>query len=262
MRSNELIESAIESADVTVGILSFNTPETQLRHTVDSVKKTSPASIIILACNNPDPAAQKANQALAEALDIRFLGSLPNRGFGAGHNRILATVQTKYYVCCNPDVIIFPGCIQSLRAKAEGATDSGLLAPKILNPDKSIQKLARKHLTVFNWITRQLARFFKIPTYESKFDYDRPQVVEFVSGCFFLAEAEKLLNYQGFDESFFMYCEDADLSRRISASFKNYYVPEAVIIHEWHKGWTKSVKTFQLHLRSLVRFFMKHGFLG
>ena len=246
-------------SDITVGILAFNTPETLVRNTINSVQTTAPEATIILASNNPNPDVQVLYQHMAESLKVKFLGNLANQGFGAGHNKILEAVQTKYYICCNPDVIVLPECIQNLIKTADAITDLGLIAPKVLNPDKSIQKLARRHLTILNWIIRQLGRFFKFSTFETRFDYDKPQTLEFVSGCFFMTRTETILGHAGFDERFFMYCEDADLSRRISRTLKNYYAPEATIIHEWNKGWSKSTSSFVTHIKSLAQYFLKHG---
>lgn len=254
------IDSSNHLSDVTVGILTYNTPSTTVQKTIHSIISSSPGVKIILACNNPSVAIQSEMQNFASTLNVNFLGDLPNRGFGAGHNQILTIVDTKYYICCNPDIIVAPSCIQRLVDKAETIPNFGLLAPKVLNPDYTIQRLARKHLTLTNWISRQLSRLFKIPTFESKFDYDKYQAIEFVSGCFFLSKTANLRAQGGFDERFFMYCEDADLSRRISTHSKNYYVPDAIIIHEWHKGWARSAKTFFVHLHSLMLYFRKHGF--
>ena len=64
----------------------------------------------------------------------------------------------------------------------------------------------------------------------------------------------------GFDEGYFMYVEDADLTQKMRTKGKAYLVPQYTAIHAWHRAAHRSLKPFLWQLRSLLRYFSKWGF--
>ena len=64
----------------------------------------------------------------------------------------------------------------------------------------------------------------------------------------------------GFDEEYFMYVEDADLTQKMRTRGKAYLVPQYTAIHAWHRAAHRSLKPFLSQLRSLLRYFSKWGF--
>ena len=64
----------------------------------------------------------------------------------------------------------------------------------------------------------------------------------------------------GFDERYFMYVEDADLTQKMRTKGKAYLVPQYTAIHAWHRAAHRSLKPFLWQLRSLMRYFSKWGF--
>jgi hypothetical protein len=80
-----------------------------------------------------------------------------------------------------------------------------------------------------------------------------------LSGCFMLLRVD-VLNIVGlFDEQFFMYLEDTDLSRRINNQFQTMYYPEVSIIHKYEKGSYKVFKLLVYHIQSAFKYFNKYG---
>ena len=62
-----------------------------------------------------------------------------------------------------------------------------------------------------------------------------------------------------FDERFFMYFEDVDLSRRIHKHYKTIYYPEAVIYHDYQGGSCRNFKLLKLFISSAIKYFNKWG---
>lgn len=258
----ETIKSkANDAADkITVGIVAYSTAHETLSKLIQSLKQSSCTLKIVILCNSPDEEYQRNIKVLTKEHGIELLGHEPNRGFGAGHNTIARTFPSEWYICCNPDVIVRPDTIIELLRFAEEQSDAVLLMPRVMSPDGSVQPLARRDLTPISWLHRQLWRvrpdYFK--PFELRFNYYKSQPVEFVTGCFFAVKQEHFWRLGGFDENFFLYAEDADLSYRAKRIGKNYFVASSVIVHMWTTNLKRNLKTIVREIRSLIFYFNKH----
>jgi len=90
-------------------------------------------------------------------------------------------------------------------------------------------------------------------------DYQTKFVAPSLSGCFMFLRTEALQKIGLFDERYFMYLEDIDLSRRIFQQYKNVYFPTQIIYHDHAKGSYKSLKLLFIHIQSALRYFNKWG---
>ncbi len=246
---------------VTVGIVAYNTAIPVLKETLMSLRLHGEPAVTLL-CNSESPLYRKEIENLAESGLMKKLIFSENKGFGQGHNKILETVMTDFYVCCNPDITLTQHAIENLADAAHRLPDGVLFCPKVLNLDDTIQMVARRHLNLPDLVLRQLWRLLPqfFTPYESGFDYELEQPIEFVSGCFFLIKTRDFKKLDGFSREFFLYCEDADLSKRANLIGKNYYIPSARVFHRWNKGWSKSPRHFWTQLIAAFKYFRIHGF--
>lgn len=253
----------VNGVTVSVGIVVHNTPLNVLKETLSSLKRARSSKIFCL-CNSPDNNYQIEVKRLCEAYGVGCIPDAENRGFGAGHNAIWRRCKSEWYICCNPDVLVNENSIIKLIEYGESQKNAALLMPKVLNKDGTVQNVVRQDPTLPRWLRRQLWRLLPsaIRSFESDFNYTMTQPVEFVSGCFFAARIQMLYKIGGFDESFFLYAEDADLSRRARRIGTNWYVAEAAIVHVWERAWKKSIKSFWVQIMGLVRYWLKHGFMS
>lgn len=83
--------------------------------------------------------------------------------------------------------------------------------------------------------------------------------VPYLSGCFMFIRTKVLEKVGLFDERFFMYLEDTDLSRRIHKISKTIYYPYVHIYHEYGKGSYKNLKLLKYHIDSAIKYFNKWG---
>ena len=142
----------------------------------------------------------------------------------------------------------------------------GLVMPKILNPDGTIQHLCKLLPTPANLITRRFLKFHKPGVkrnnhkYELRFtSYDQIMDVPFLSGCFMFLRTDTLKEVGLFDERLFMYVEDTDLTRRIHRNYRTVFYPNASVYHHYAKGSYKSLKLTFYNIISAIIYFNKYG---
>lgn len=193
-----------------------------------------------------------------------------NKGFGAGHNIALRkTIEegVPYHIVVNPDISMDVDVPKKLMIFAEQHPDVGHIMPKILNSDGSIQYLCKLLPSPFDLIIRRFLPAFitinKMKKYEMReCGYNKIMEVPYLSGCFMFLRTEALQKSGLFDERFFMYPEDIDLTRRIHRFHKTIFYPEVSVIHEHTRSSYKNVRMFFIHLINLIRYFNKWGWIN
>lgn len=195
---------------------------------------------------------------------VVYLKSSGNYGFGYGHNIAIKkyAAECQYFLICNPDIVFntdqFSSFINFIETRPEG-----LFLPRIIYPDGSNQYGARLLPTPLNLFARRFSKKFAL--YLDK-EYllknlrvDTPIFVPNLSGCFMLFKSTVLLNLKGFDERYFMYLEDIDLSRRCAEKFGNLYCPNFYVTHVHEQGSYKNTKLLKIHIQSTLKYFNKWG---
>ena len=90
-------------------------------------------------------------------------------------------------------------------------------------------------------------------------DLTHEQEIGFCSGCFFVVRTAAFRAIGGFDEDYFMYVEDADITQKARAEGKIFYWPGTWVCHAWHRNPSRDVKSFLQQLHSMGRYFRKWG---
>lgn len=203
------------------------------------------------------------------SLDVTYHHNNFNGGYGHGHNWIINKgLNSRYHIIINPDIIIASSTIKSLCSFMDQNPNIGMVSPKIMNEDGTIQFLNKRYPTVFDLFAR---RFIpnslhhliqpRLDRYEMKdVGYEDIYDVECISGCFMFCRTEALKTVGGFDDRFFMYFEDFDLSRKIQqAGYRTVYYPYAKVTHLWERASHKSMKMTWIHIQSAFKYFNKWG---
>lgn len=200
---------------------------------------------------------------------VEYMFNQRNLGFGAAHNMALTRSITEnhtYHLVMNPDVYFGDGTIEKICDFMDSNSDVGLLTPKVLYPDGSTQYLCKLLPSPWQLMLRRFLPLKRIlaernKVYELRFTgYDRIMDVPYLSGCFMFLRTKILKDVGLFDERFFLYFEDLDLSRRINLCSRTVHYPEATIYHGYEKGSYKHTKLLMHHLASAIRYFNKWGY--
>ena len=91
-------------------------------------------------------------------------------------------------------------------------------------------------------------------------DPDKEMDIESASGCFMVIRTSLFKNLGGFDDRYFMYFEDFDLSRSVNNVSKVRYYPEAVIYHVWGRDSKRNTKLKIVHIQSMFKYYLKWMF--
>ena len=196
---------------------------------------------------------------------VEYIKSPKNGGFGYGHNLAINKFahMSDYFLICNPDIDFDNQQLERFYTIAKNS-DSGLFSPKIVYPDGSNQYGQRLLPHPFNlfarrFLPRNVAQKLDNKYLLKDFLIKKPVSVSYVSGSFMLFRSECLLALGGFDERYFMYMEDIDLSRRCAARFGVLYIPDAYIIHEHQQESYKNKALLKAHVVSAIQYFNKWG---
>ncbi|MEE1064589.1 MAG: glycosyltransferase family 2 protein [Acutalibacteraceae bacterium] len=184
-----------------------------------------------------------------------------NIGFGAGHNKAVRMVDSDYHVIINPDIVFIENSIKKMVDYLENNEDIGVLSPKICFPDGREQILGKKD-PHFKYILASRLRGDEPGTLLKKYamldcDLTKPIDIENASGCFMVFRTSILKKVDGFDERYFMYFEDADITRKARKYSRVVYYPEAVVSHVWNRDSKHNFKLLAIHIHSMLKYYWK-----
>ena len=249
--------------DIVGSIVCYKSDFTQLKKAIDSFLNTKLKVKLVLVDNSPTNELER----LAIGDRIEYIFNPSNPGFGAAHNKAIIKYlsQSKYHLVLNPDVYFTSGVLEELFQYMEANTEVGHIMPKVLYPSGETQYLCKLLPSPFDLIFRRFIPFASIKdknnyVYELRFtNYDKIMEVPYLSGCFMFLRSSTVSEIGGFDERFFMYPEDVDLTRRINEKYKTIFYPHVHIYHEFGKGSYKDLKLFYIHITSMIKYFNKWG---
>jgi GT2 family glycosyltransferase len=249
---------------ITASIVLYN--NTDILPTIESVLNSTIALDLYLIDNSPTNALETKLANYIVSNQVIYIYNNKNVGFGAAHNiAIRKIIETSaFHLVINPDIVFKPNVIATLFAYMESNINVGLVMPKVLYPDGEIQYLCKLLPTPVDLILRRFLpdKMMKNRTqlFELRFTgYDKEMEIPYLSGCFMFLRVDALKKVGLFDDRFFMYPEDIDLTRRIHQYYKTMFYPYVSIIHEHGQGSYKSLKLLWIHISNMVKYFNKWG---
>jgi GT2 family glycosyltransferase len=220
----------------------------------------------VLVCDNASQDGS-ADMIRKEFADVCLFPMDSNLGFAAGMNVTLRKAQGDYLLLLNPDTCLHAGSVQSMIRFLKENSHCGIVGPKLLNENGSIQNGVRQFPTPLVSLVRNTVLkktpFFKnrVQFYSMRhFDLKSFSVVDQVSGAAMMF-SRKIFEKIGFlDERFFIFFEEVDYCKRVKKSgLEVCYFPEAKILHHGGKS-RKPVNTFAMitRLESEMKYHKKY----
>lgn len=251
--------------DVTVSIVVHNSPPDQLQKALSCILQCSVSHVYIIDNSPTDSLRNKISH------DRRIIyRHVENHGFGAGHNIALKEVIKEnpdgFHLVMNADVCWEGDILSPLLNYMQENPDVGMVMPKVYYPDGALQYTCRMLPTPLDlFVKRFLPKSMTERRMEryllASHDHDKPLNCPYLLGSFLLFRNKAILDCGFFDERFFMYPEDIDITRRIHKKWRTMYWPEVSIIHEHAAASRKNKKMLKIHIFNMMKYFNKWGWL-
>ncbi len=204
---------------------------------------------------------------LNEHKHVKYIKAPKNIGFGAGNNLGVKHASGKYLFFLNPDTVVTKDAIKVLYSFLEKDKTAGMISPLILkNGGQPLDKQGYKELNLTSGVFTYsfLRKFFPKYSAESFYslaDWDKTPIrqVETVYGAAMMISKDLFDKAGGFDEDFFLYFEENDLSKRVrDLGFKLYVDANARIIHEVGQSTGQYSDRDAIYAKSRYLYFKKH----
>ncbi len=268
---------------LSISVVCYNSPLNQLQALIDSLEISVtylrrhyelPIIPVFIIDNSNDlnvlcELCLRENQRLeASKVELHRLAGHGNIGYGRAHNLALQVIDSDFHLILNPDVTFEEGALFLALNRMTDNEQIKALSPNATDSHGNKQYLCKNYPSVFTLLIRGLGfgalkKLFseRLSFYENwDLSEDEPTEKEMLlGGCFLLVETRTLKVLNGFDERYFLYFEDFDLSIRISRLGKLVYAPEVRITHSGGNTASKGLWHVQRFLISGIRFFNTHG---
>lgn len=250
--------------EVSILIVHFNTSRL-LRQTLKGIfRSVFNVSFEVIVVDN-NPLMRIADMVRAEFPQVRLLVSDHNLGFGNGMNVAMQSAVGRYLFVFNPDIVMKDHVLDELARFMDQHPDVGMCAPRLLNPDKSLQcscyRFMKPELIFYRRIPfLGMCAFAKRATdlyLMKEWDHTDMRDVDYVLGAAMFVRREAYQSVGGFDPNFFVYFEDQDWCRRFwKAGWRVVYQPRAELLH-YHRRETAEGNFFKQIFNPLTHMQMK-----
>jgi len=193
-----------------------------------------------------------------------------NLGYGRANNiaiRESIWLKTRYHLVMNADIRVKAEDIDWLHQFMERNKLVGSVMPRVVYPNGEEQHLCKLLPTPWRLFARRFlpARWTEKGNYRYELrhlGYERMMNVPYLSGCFMFLRTEAVLQARLFDERYFMYPEDMDLTRTMHKDWLTLYVPDVTIVHDHAKASYHSMRMTWIHIVNMCRYFNKWGWVS
>ena len=263
--------------NLSISIVVHSYPSEELFKTVERLSKSiefakSSGALgradLSIVSNTRKPLNKEAlSKQLSFPGEIKLQNNQRNLGFAVGHNQATQGLVSDLHLILNPDAFLEEDAIYRGIMLMYSQPSIAMLGPRGVTNQGLPAFLAKRYPSVLvllirglNW--RRLNEIFTeaLSSYEYRDLPDNKESnVVLLSGCCLLVRTDTLKKVRGFDERFFLYFEDFDLSLRVAGHGRVVNAPSMVVTHLGGNTSKKGLKSIAYFIVSGVKFFFKHG---
>ena len=172
--------------------------------------------------------------------------------------------EKQYHLILNPDIEFKGGVLEKLYFYMESNTNCGIVMPKVFYKNGELQYLCKKIPSVFEMIGKRLPikslkLFINYKLELRNFNYNQILNVPYLSGCFMFFRTSCFKKTGLFDDRYFMYMEDLDLSRTFHKYYETIYNPVVEVIHGYRSESKVNIRLFIALINSAIKYYSKYG---
>jgi hypothetical protein len=219
-----------QNPEVSIVIASYNTREVTLKclRAIASDASLPVTEIIVIDNASKDGPAEAIKNEFPKVI---FIQNTTNRGLAAADNQGLEKAKGKYLVLLNSDAFVQMGSIRKLANFLTENKDTGVVVPRLLNQDGSVQPSCFPEIGVIStfkayWLGQRNLVEKYYPRSNS------PSAIKAAVSATMMIRRNLIIELGGMDEQFFLYFDDLDLCRRVRQKGKKiFYLPSASVTH-------------------------------
>lgn len=251
---------------ITASIVTHNTPAHMLSKALDSLCNSNVSEIFVIDNSPVHPHSPELPVGMTSRL--HYITS-PNKGFGAAHNigmRKSIEMNADYHLIINPDVYWEGDAIAPLAEYMQSHQDVGIAMPRVIYPDGVLQYACRMLPSPCELIMKRFLpnRMIKKRMHQYLLkDADHTKIfnVPYLLGSILLFRVEAIKREGIFDERFFMYPEDIDITRRYHRHWKTLFLPASTVVHHHQAASRSNWKMLRIHIFNMIKYFNKWGWI-
>ena len=198
---------------------------------------------------------------------VTYIENKENVGFARANNQAIMQARSEYTLILNPDTIITPQCLQEGIAWMRSHPKCGAIGARMMDGNGVFLPESKRAFPT-PWVSFckifGLSKFFPRSHWFAKYHLRylsdlEPQCIDILSGAYMLCRTSVLQQLGGFDEDFFMYGEDIDLSYRIvQAGYENWFLPTPMVHYKGESTHKDSMRYVRIFYDAMLIFYRKH----
>lgn len=222
---------------------------------VQAACKNITYEIIVVDNNSQDKSCAMVIERFPE---IQLISNKVNVGFAKANNQGFQMAKGEYVLILNPDTVIAEDTLEKCIAFADNQNNPGAIGVRFIDGSGKFLPESKRNIPTVK-VANQKLRGITKNYYANQFHENEIVKVEVLTGAFMLIKNDVYRKTGGFDEDYFMYGEDIDLSYKLlKMGYDNYYFGETTVVH--YKG--ESTKKDQIYLKNfygaMQLFYTKH----
>ena len=247
--------------DISVVIVNYNVQYflEQCILSVQAASENLQVEIIVVDNNSTDTSCQLILEKYPEVILIQ---NKENVGFSKANNQGVKIAKGEYILILNPDTIVAEDTFAQILAYAKSKQNLGILGVKLIDGSGKFLLESKRGIPtpqvsfnkLFGISSRETGKY-----YATHLNENETGVVDILVGAFMLLKRSVYNEVNGFDETYFMYGEDIDLSYKIlHKGYQNYYYANTQVIHYKGESTKKDIKNLKYFHKAMKIFYKKH----
>lgn len=214
---------------------------------------------VLLTLNLPEPDLERSLQAQAWPFALTFIHNAAPLGFGANHNQAFAQSQAPWFAVVNPDIFWPAGDASFWCALQQDVWPArvGVVCPEQRDTDGCRQDFTRALMTPWGLAARVWRRWRGAAPSGVAASVAQ---ADWVNGACMVFRAQAFADLKGFDERYFMYCEDTDICLRLQLAGWSMQGVDWAVVHDAQRNTGRSWRHLAWHLRSMMRLWLSGAY--
>lgn len=222
---------------------------------VQAASKNITSEIIVVDNNSSDQSCSMIRKKFSE---VKLIENKKNIGFSKANNQGVAVAEGEFVLILNPDTVIAENTFEKVLSFADKKENLGAIGIKFIDGTGNFLPESKRNIPTIK-IANQKIRGNTHKYYANYIDENGIAKVEILTGAFMLMKRKVYLKVGGFDEDYFMFGEDIDLSYKLlNQGFLNYYFGETAMIHYKGESTVKDLTYLKNFYNAMQIFYKKH----